>query len=589
MFKRLFFGISAFILISARIFSQEEIENMDRFLHASTPYRATYKIHAFHEGSSFVDANGIVNEESSVGSGTAIHPQYVLTAAHVLIEQGKKIKKIEISKPEYGKAYKWPARLVDVTFEGNGGLDIALLKVEDPYLLDFVPLAEAQLSTGNVIGLSGYGLNMDTPNIRGVRLVKSSNSVYVGDSYADNGDSGGGMFTEDGRLTGIIWGSNQYVHGVPLKAIISWLRIRQAIPGPNGTFQYQTYRHFQLGGRQIRPPYMQLGNPPNQAQQGWRPHQQGGSSGNTAPPFQPQNQNGTQQQKSFEIIPLRQYIQYTQCGSSSCSTGYGGGYSYQPYYGQPSVVYRQPPQGNMTPRAGGTVKYDGNVSPYKPGGSVEPSYKAPVADREPEKQKGRYCECQEETVLEAIKKVACNCEKNRSSTASQEDRSVNNSKKSDCEDSLKEIRELIKSIKKDHKETSMEIAEISKDVKSLGERVSGLEGNNDVSTGNNESKNEPTPAKPEPSNTTDSGKRDKPCPPCNDRQIIYLTAVNMPGCESTDDVVHRKIQAGFNIRIIKLRSNEVKVGDVPRIAVFPSGDQFFGESNVKGYLAQLVR
>ena len=57
----------------------------------------------------------------------------------------------------------------------------------------------------------------------------------------------------------------------------------------------------------------------------------------------------------------------------------------------------------------------------------------------------------------------------------------------------------------------------------------------------------------------------------------------------TDKLISKKIENGLNIRVVRLNPTEVQVKDLPRLVIFPSGSVIRGESNVKVYLAGLIK
>jgi S1-C subfamily serine protease len=149
----------------------------------------------------------ILNKSSdSLGSGVTIKyngQYYILSAGHmvdndtdniILMENGNVIGELEVVKKEYTFNEK----------EINGN-DLTLFRPKNKNLKPrfYVELANAELTVGNEIYIVGNPLGMEDVVSDGRIAIYEGNFMY----YIDHtyfGNSGGGVYTRDGKLLGIV-------------------------------------------------------------------------------------------------------------------------------------------------------------------------------------------------------------------------------------------------------------------------------------------------------------------------------------------------------------------------------------------------
>jgi secreted trypsin-like serine protease len=188
------------------------------------------------------DPNGtrgsVVQVESSRGelcSGVVIAPDLVLTAAHCVLERAT-YRVVAVDRRFRQRAIRataaamHPAFVAGTTPRTQPGVDLAILKLEQPLGRDFIPIdprGAARIGKGQPVALAGFGIvgegRKGTARIlRETRLVNlgtlqvANRVMVVADQQrlaqvtgagACRGDSGGPIFA-GGQLVGIVsWSS----------------------------------------------------------------------------------------------------------------------------------------------------------------------------------------------------------------------------------------------------------------------------------------------------------------------------------------------------------------------------------------------
>jgi hypothetical protein len=172
------------------------------------PREASYRVRVYDHG------NGI-----SVGSGTAISETTILTCGHLFREGCSAVR---VSYPKSG--HVWAARVKAYSIDNP---DLAILEVEGK-LPDHVPLAQEEAPPGEELTLIGYGTGDVMLEGRGEVLAnRYTRPIQTTSCSVIDGVSGGGTFTSDGRLAGVIWGTDpspQYgSHAEKLGTVKRWM------------------------------------------------------------------------------------------------------------------------------------------------------------------------------------------------------------------------------------------------------------------------------------------------------------------------------------------------------------------------------
>ena len=218
------------------------------FLVAATLLSSTVSAHAVVRGAVVRNPNGIrqsvVRIESSRGelcSGTLIAPTVVLTAAHCL-QQRAAYRVIAVDRAFRQRAVMatagtlHPAFVPGTTPRTQPGVDLALLKLQQPLRGDFTPLnprAAAPIGPGQPVELAGFGSVNETA-FGTARVLRQTQLVSLGTLQVANrvlvatdpqrlaarmgagacrGDSGGPIL-QDGRLVGVVsWSAGAFRSG----------------------------------------------------------------------------------------------------------------------------------------------------------------------------------------------------------------------------------------------------------------------------------------------------------------------------------------------------------------------------------------
>jgi len=145
----------------------------------------------------------------SLGSGVTIKYKnkfYILTAGHMLdnkddkltlSENGSYIGELEVVKWDY----TWDDDTIDVTKVK----DLLLLKVKNPNITPkfYVELADTEPITSSEVYIVGNPAGMEDVLCEGRVIRYAENFVYyINHTYY--GNSGGGLYTKDGKLVGIV-------------------------------------------------------------------------------------------------------------------------------------------------------------------------------------------------------------------------------------------------------------------------------------------------------------------------------------------------------------------------------------------------
>lgn len=148
--------------------------------------------------------------QGAAGSGTYLGDGLVLTAHHVIDGHSPRVGAITATFPDaqgrpVGAKSRARVLAVDATW------DQALLQLENPPQLRGVPLARRNPQPGDAAILAGYSTGRLA--LRPGRVVQYTGRGWMRDHYntdrrADQGDSGGAMFTKDGRLIGNVFATN---------------------------------------------------------------------------------------------------------------------------------------------------------------------------------------------------------------------------------------------------------------------------------------------------------------------------------------------------------------------------------------------
>lgn len=152
----------------------------------------------------------VENEQTrSYGSGTWVHDdadrQFVLTCAH-LFEKTRPTR-ISVYFPD---SFSFDVQLLAI----DRIWDLAILNPEQPQQRTAVAIAEDYSRPGDVICFGGYGKTGRYRQVCG-RLVgycqvsgTQTKETMLVTGEARQGDSGGPMFDPNGRLTGVLWGTD---------------------------------------------------------------------------------------------------------------------------------------------------------------------------------------------------------------------------------------------------------------------------------------------------------------------------------------------------------------------------------------------
>ena len=175
------------------------------------------------------DANGVVNYTQGFGSGFAIAPGIIVTAAHVIHQQGILTNPLfndlhVIRAPEVGGGMPIAVSLI----AESANNDIALLRIENPVNSDFVTLTNSLPQIGRSVGAIGFPNTVanNTAGTNGeIQVHISMEITFVGShvsnlnqimNYPDRsirvfmtdgnvyeGASGGPVFTTNGKVCGM--------------------------------------------------------------------------------------------------------------------------------------------------------------------------------------------------------------------------------------------------------------------------------------------------------------------------------------------------------------------------------------------------
>lgn len=170
---------------------------------AATPVAASYRV-ALPEGR---------------GSGVGIGPRLLVTNAHVVGDRHR--EGVELRNSSTGQVTRGDTVLVD------SAADLALIATQDQ--IEFVPLAAANATAGEMITLIGYGGRTRERAYQGSGpylgiLSRSQSGTPTGHLHVESvaGDSGGGLFNSAGELVGVNWGVDG--NGVSLSVPVSLIR-----------------------------------------------------------------------------------------------------------------------------------------------------------------------------------------------------------------------------------------------------------------------------------------------------------------------------------------------------------------------------
>ncbi len=133
---------------------------------------------------------------ANMGSGTAIAPRVIVTAAHVT--ERKHLKNITVTAPD-GTKYN-----AECSALGGNKADLALLEVLDGDLPVWSDLAPGDPASGQQVIAVGYGHNSILRQGSGQAGSKNSEGKVEGTIKIESGDSGGGLFNEQGQLCGVL-------------------------------------------------------------------------------------------------------------------------------------------------------------------------------------------------------------------------------------------------------------------------------------------------------------------------------------------------------------------------------------------------
>jgi S1-C subfamily serine protease len=167
---------------------------------ATVPERAAYVKHV----PATMEASIRISDTDGMGSGVHIGKGFIVTAAHVVKGQTEVTIKTHVGQ-EAKAAVLW----------ASSQYDVALLRTEASIPAADLDCRTAQVGStvvaiGNPLGMdfiSSYGKIAGEPR----EFADTWKSVFVTDLTVIMGNSGGGVFSEDGQLVGIVVG----VLGVP--------------------------------------------------------------------------------------------------------------------------------------------------------------------------------------------------------------------------------------------------------------------------------------------------------------------------------------------------------------------------------------
>lgn len=164
------------------------------------------------------------------GSGTVIASEdgksLVLTNAHVVESANYPITVVHTDAD--GQPWRYPATYIggsSVSQSGNmlsiAGPDLALLQVD--YSLPAAEIADSIPASGTPVQLWGFGGSMSgsTPTHRTGQVTTHgfADAITASTLRTINGDSGAGVFTEDGKLVAVHWGGNGVALSVRLDVV----------------------------------------------------------------------------------------------------------------------------------------------------------------------------------------------------------------------------------------------------------------------------------------------------------------------------------------------------------------------------------
>lgn len=588
--------------------SQNTANAADAF--ASTPEKSTYRIKV-------VLKSGL----ESYGSGTAVSPYHILTCSHILegVEPGDTAVEIYAQKPEDGFQWKLLPVSVEKNWRDSDKDDIALLEYvnlgKDGVVFDFVPLGtEAEIPglEREIVGVLGYANGSDKLSVMPTKLVPNDivHPTYTASGKAEKGVSGGGVFTKEGKLAGVVWGTTEErVHATPLTGLINWTRSKQYVQTPYGGFAKNVYRDFSIFGPKKPMPSFYIGpvpmyqiNPQYQQQ-----------------PQAPQVKQGQPvpaPDKGAALTHKETLVRLTQmfgCGGGGCGSGGGGMMMGGGMQG--GMMMAAPAPRRMQRQFAQRQVFDPNVSPYATRQTQAPQQQQQVAakppvqakpqtkqiettqalQQEPKLVKTSPCSCDREALEKKLDELACPCgeklgkldelgkkldeiqvrlDTERLAAIPEKDNDIVNNvgpvneEKNPCDGlDLSEIEDGIRAA--------------NEGIAGLSDRIAGLEkrpSESRLSTGKT-----PTPATDTPSK---SGDCEEAGP-----ELLYLTAANNEDCRYTDKLVRDLIAQGVKIRVVKLKAGQYTgVRDVPRLTVFKDGmrpDNYLGQGNISGFLADL--
>lgn len=182
--------------------------------------------------------NSVVRVESSRGelcSGAIIGPDLVLTAAHCLTRRAE-YWVVGVDRNFRERRFKaiaaalHPAFVAGTTPETQPGIDLALLKVAQPFGADFAPLDTrdaSRLGSGEAVGMAGFGVTAEGRRAS-AKTLRQARLVTVGPMQVANGVV---MVVDEQRLAasagagaclGDFGGPILSLDGARLLAVVSW-------------------------------------------------------------------------------------------------------------------------------------------------------------------------------------------------------------------------------------------------------------------------------------------------------------------------------------------------------------------------------